>query len=699
MNYSVELWDSYNKVENNLLFHLRGLKDFIYILQELNKSLKIFSNNLKKIVDMNINITTNESLSIGIENFHNFILSQHNFLEKYISNLISQAIDPLNSLQETILKKLNDNYKETISAEKNYESYISQIEFTRDKFHSRVKQVENKLLELEIKKYKKEKQKKIKNKGIKYNDDIINNDNEDEEEEIPEEEISSLEEQAKNVIGFAKDSEKIYLSYVKYTNRIQEEFIEIKKRNLNEIQSLEIELGDNIKNCLYKYYELQSNYIKNLNLENEQNTKLLEKIDTNDDIEIYIKNNRTNDIPPFKFDYSPYICNLEKQNIYLDDENMKNINLKVKEEIKKLFPDEKDISLLRTKTDKEIENLINNILDGINENEGVVNVNEENIKIVSNKNLRRIFLKYLNKLRNNTHIILNDISYKLIGNLLKESLEHSYKEKDFLSIKLIMVIATNLFKINKISNKPRIFLHNYLINNQIWKDFNFWESLIKYDIVEEIHNQKKYSLFLEENDILKNIRIKDTVKAQIGSNLYNMISFEVNSSLMNKIINYFSNFYKLPKNTVDYLNDIINNSKTKKIVINDKKKLNSSFDSALRNKKKNKIINKNNKNNKNNVNNNISSITTNNSKKNLFELEKDFDIKKKSSIIEPVKQDEQQINDCFREIDKEINNNNIFNDSNFNNIIIKESTNKITNKKQSDKDKKDKKEKEEKKEK
>ena len=259
-----------------------------------------------------------------------------------------------------------------------------------------------------------------------------------------------------------------------------------------------------------------------------------------------------------------------------------------------------------------------------------------------------------------------------------------------------MVIATNLFKINKISNKPRIFLHNYLINNQIWKDFNFWESLIKYDIVEEIHNQKKYSLFLEENDILKNIRIKDTVKAQIGSNLYNMISFEVNSSLMNKIINYFSNFYKLPKNTVDYLNDIINNSKTKKIIINDKKKLNSSFDSALRNKKKNKIINKN---NKNNVNNNISSITTNNSKKNLFELEKDFDIQKKSSIIEPVKQDEQQINDCFREIDKEINNNNIFNDSNFNNIIIKESTNKNTNKKQFDKDKKDKKEKEDKKEK
>ena len=115
MNYSVELWDSYNKVENNLLFHLRGLKDFIYMLKEINRSYKIFSENIKKIFDMNLSITTNESLSVGIENFRDFLLFNHNFLEKYISSIISEAINPLNTLQETLLKKLNNNYKETIN--------------------------------------------------------------------------------------------------------------------------------------------------------------------------------------------------------------------------------------------------------------------------------------------------------------------------------------------------------------------------------------------------------------------------------------------------------------------------------------------------------------------------------------------------------------------------------------------------------
>ena len=355
MNYSVELWDSYNKVENNLLFHLRGLKDFIYMFKEINKSLKIFSDSIKKVFDMNLSITTHESLSIGIENFKKFILFHHNSLEKYISNLISEAINPLNTLQETLLKKLNNNYKETINSEKNYESYINQIDFTRNKFHSRAKYVENKLLELE----------KMKN----------NKDN-NEEKNIEQSDVDKLDEEVKNVIGFAKDSEKIYLSYIKYTNRIQEEYIEIKKRNLNEIQNMEIELGEKIKTCLNKYYILQSNHCQNLNSEIEKNLKLLEQIDVYNDIQLYIKNNKTNGIPPYKFDYVPYLCNLDKQTINTDNENLKKINLKIKEEIKKLFPEEKDISNLKTKTDKDIENLINSILNG--ENENVINASEEN---------------------------------------------------------------------------------------------------------------------------------------------------------------------------------------------------------------------------------------------------------------------------------------------------------------------------------
>ena len=620
MNYSVELWDSYNKVENNLLFHLRGLKDFIYLIKELSKSMKIFSDNLKKIYDINLSITTNESLSKGIDNFRINIYCHHIFLEKYINNINSQIIVPLNAFQESSLKLLNKNYKETINAEKNYESYISQIEFTKNKFYSRVKQAEQKLLEF---------------KTNKANKNIIEKD------------IRKYEEEIKSHIGYAKDSEKIYLSYIKYTNWVQDEFIEIKKRNLNEIQSLEIELGEKIKKSLNKYYTFQANYLKNLNLETEKNIKSLDEIDVYSDINIYIKNNRTDDIPPVMFEYEPYISNLDSQ------ANNKNIEI-IKEvigQIKKIFPEEKDISQLRTKTDKEIEKFIESILNG--ENEKVVNSNEENLKILSKKHSRRLFLNFLNKSRNNSNIILNDLSYKILGNLLIECLNYSYKEKDIKSIKLIIVISTSLFKFNKASNKPRIFLHNYLAKNLIWKEFNFWEILIKYNINEEMHNQKKYNLFSNENDVLRNVRIKDIVKKQLNTNLYDMISFEVNPSLMNKIINHFSNLYKLQQYSIESLNDIINNYKSTKIEIKEKKKLNSSFDLSL-------MTNK-----------------TNGYKNNFF-TERDIKLSK-NNAIEPVKQDDIIINDCFEDIDKEIDkkNGNIFFEKNYDNIVIKESKNKI----------------------
>ena len=543
MNYSVELWNSYNKVENNLLFHLRGLKDFLYLIKEISKSFSSLLFNLRKLQEINLNITTNESLlSQGIENFKQNLLNNCSSLEQFITKINAEIIIPLNTFQENTLKKLNNNYQETLDSEKNYEAYLTQIDFTKNKFHSRLKQLEEFLLQKEKLKEKKENEK----------------------------DINKLEKDIKENLGFAKESEKIYLSYIKYTNRIQEEYIEIKKRNLNEIQNMEIDLGNNIKSSLAKFYSYQNTYFKNVINDIEKKEKLLDNINIKKDIEIFIKANKTPDVPPYPIEYIPYIS--------------KTKNEKVKSELKNLFPEEKDIQSLKTKIDKEIEKFLDLILEG--EKEEVIFANEKNMKIVSNKNYRKIFLNYLNKLRNNTNLTLNDISYKIIGNLLNECLNNSYKEKDFICIKLIIIISTNLFKLNKTSNNPRVFLHEYIKNNSLLKDIKFWENLIKYDINEEMHNQKKYNLFSEENDILYNIRIKDIIKGQISINLYNMNLFEVNTSLMFKIINNFCNYYELQSNIIDYFNNIVKNYQTNlnetpkhiKITINNNSKNNIFFE-------------------------------------------------------------------------------------------------------------------------
>ena len=590
MNYSVELWNSYNKVENNLLFHLRGLKDFIYLIKEISKSFSSLSLNLKKLQEIKLNITTNESLSQGIEQFKQNIFYYHSSLEQFISKINSEIIIPLNNYQEMTLKKLNNNYKETLSSEKNYEAYLTQIDFTKDKFHSRVKQLEDKMLEKEM--------------ALGKNED--------------KKAINKFEEQIKENLGYAKESEKIYLSYIKYTNRIQEDYIETKKRNLNEIQNMEIDLGKNIKTSLIKFFTFENNFLKNMIEDIEQKEKLMDKINIVNDIDIYIKNNKTNDLPPYPLEYVPYTTLVK--------------NEKIKNEIKKYFPDEKDISSLKTKVDKEIEKFLDSILEG--EDEKVIAANEKNMKIVSNKTYRRIFINYLNKLRTNTNITLDDSSFKILGNLLNECLNNAYKEKDFVCIKLIIIITTNLFKLNKVSNNPRVFLHEYIKNNSVWKDVKFWENLIKYDINEEMHNQKKCYLYSEENDVLKNIRIRDIIKKQVSSNLYNMNLFEINSSLMFKIINYFSNYYALQSSVVEFLNNIVKNYQ---IDINQKL-----------NKVKISIKNLSHQNSKNN----IFTQEKEKEKKEIQEKQEKIETKEiqTKTTVTPVRKDEKILNSTYKEI-------------------------------------------------
>ena len=203
---------------------------------------------------------------------------------------------------------------------------------------------------------------------------------------------------------------------------------------------MEIDLGKNIKTSLIKFFTYENNFLKNMIEDIEQKEKLMDKINVVKDIDIYIKKNATNDLPPYPIEYVPYTTLVK--------------NEKIKNEIKKYFPDEKDISSLKTKVDKEIEKFLDSILEG--EDEKVISANEKNMKIVSNKTYRRIFINYLNILRTNTNITLDDSSFKIMGNLLNECLNNAYKEKDFVCIKLIIIITTNLFKLNKISNSGKI---------------------------------------------------------------------------------------------------------------------------------------------------------------------------------------------------------------------------------------------------
>ena len=553
MSYSVDLWNSYSKLENQLESNLKGLKIFIYIFSEIYSSQLTFANELKRLSEYikNNPITVFESLNEGILSFQNDLLNQHDYLIESLANIKVEILDPLKELKEKISKRLYENLSETNQSEKNYNNYLSQFESTKIKFHKSVKEVEESKLNIEILK-----------KSNLSKDKLI--------EELKKQEIKAL-----NSLKFAKEKENNYISLITDINKIQEEYIETKKKNLNELQDMEESIGLAIKDSLRKYIIYEVSYIKNFQYDINKKATIMENINIIKDISLFIHKNTSQEIPPFKYDYIPYLSDLNKS------KNNSNIDKGIIDEINNFISNNftsdkaKEIIILKNKINLEIESIAEEIFISkiIIENFDKNKINKIK-EYCTNKINRRELLKHLNNLRRIKGLNLDEISYNNLGKILNLCLNGIISNKlnniDYPSIILIISLSSSLYKISFDKNE-RIFLNKYIQSHEILKKYDTWKNVIKYSIIEEMHNQKNFNRYSKEDYNDKKKRINNIVKFKITSYLYNMIQFNVKKNFINDIISEFKSYYDLEKDIIDgFYNIIDNNNENKKIISNEK---------------------------------------------------------------------------------------------------------------------------------
>ena len=553
MSYSVDLWNSYSKLENQLESNLKGLKIFIYIFSEIYSSQLTFANELKRLSEYikNNQITIFESLNEGILSFQNDLLNQHDYLIESLTNIKVEILDPLKELKEKISKRLYENLSETNQSEKNYNNYLSQFESTKIKFHKSVKEVEESKLNIEI----------LKKSNISK-DKLI--------EELKKQEIKAL-----NSLKFAKEKENNYISLITDINKIQEEYIETKKKNLNELQDMEESIGLAIKDSLRKYIIYEVSYIKNFQYDINKKATIMENINIIKDISLFIHKNTSQEIPPFKYDYIPYLSDLNKS------KNNSNIDKGIIDEINNFISNNftsdkaKEIIILKNKINLEIESIAEEIFISkiIIENFDKNKINKIK-EYCNNKINRRELLKHLNNLRRIKGLNLDEISYNNLGKILNLCLNGIISNKlnniDYPSIILIISLSSSLYKISFDKNE-RIFLNKYIQSHEILKKYDTWKNVIKYSIIEEMHNQKNFNRYSKEDYNDKKKRINNIVKFKITSYLYNMIQFNVKKNFINDIISEFKSYYDLEKDIIDgFYNIIDNNNENKKIISNEK---------------------------------------------------------------------------------------------------------------------------------
>ena len=576
MNYSVELWSNYNKAQKTLHFHLQGLKNLISLYSEHYNCQNNYALLLKKTYLSKNQITVFESLFKGFNSFKSDMSNQYKYLNEFLLGLKDEIINPLSLLHQTTLKKLNYNIYEMSSIEKSYRSSVERLEDTKNNFHYYAKSAEESKIMAEL-----------------YKERNNNNYN----ELIKEEETKMLD-----YLKRSKDNEKMYVETIDRTNELQEEYIEIKKRNLNELQEMEEEIAENIKDSFRKFIVFQVAYLRNMEYDIKNKSLIFENINIKRDINKFINNNKTQITQLYKYEYVPYISEFE--NKIVKDKNMPNIySEKVKMSVKlfmsnvfsKAKPNEINPNSIYYKN-KFILTEIKEIVNKIFNNEKLLKEEKEKInKLILLKKTRRKLLQEINNycINNINSSLLNEISFENISNLLNESLKVLQIEKDYESEKLILNFATSFYQISGKSKKKKEFIQNELTNNKLFSKYEFWKELIKYNIIEEMYNQKKYNLFSnkKEDEEKNKQRIKEIVISKINLHINYMIDFNCKFSFMKQIFQEFKEYYELSDEELKKIEDKINKYNDKDSELNINNDINNDFEDKKSNDDLNENLN------------------------------------------------------------------------------------------------------------
>ena len=557
MHYSIELWGNYNKVYQQINKNIQGLNDLIGMFSERYKTNQYLARTLSTLSESKNNITTFESLFDGILGFKGDMVNQYNYLTEFLVGLRDEIIKPLSTTYQNFSKKLNENFLETSNIHKAYQASVNKMELSKNQFHSAVFGAEQCKVKAEYIK------KKI--NGLNNNDDLKKN----YMYRLKEEESKAL-----NLLKEAKENERTYIGLINSTNRLQEEYIEIKNRNLNEIQDLEEELGDYIKDSLRKFIIFQVAYLRNMQYDVDKKAKVIEGINVKNDIQKFIKENKSDNIPPTKFEYVPYISKIGKNDE--KDKQIQNITPEICQEvnnfISNVFPLERpnEIKLFKTKTQVDIEEIVKRIY---NEEKLKFEDTKDIAKIIMYKRTRRILLREINNLRiKNNNCLLNVNAYDTISDILKESLKLVKQERDYESAKMIINISTILYRESNDEEKEKIYIISNLRHEKIIRNYEFWKELIKYNIIEEMHSKKIFDFCSDEKEKLVEEypkKLNDTTvnKLKIFSN--HMMDFHCRPNFIKQIIQEFKEYYQLDDKKIEDINKKIDEYENEQMNSND----------------------------------------------------------------------------------------------------------------------------------
>jgi hypothetical protein len=214
---------------------------------------------------------------------------------------------------------------------------------------------------------------------------------------------------------------------------------------------------------------------------------------------------------------------------------------------------------------------------------------EEFEEMLKKKQNRVIFIQQLSQFRTRGIFDIPEKEYKILSRLFNIIAKLVESEEDFDSAINIIILSQTYYK-NK--NNKKEYLHNAIMNNELFKSKKFWQTFINYSIDKEIEKSKQnYEKNSKENEANNG----NIAFAQLMSMINNMIEFELDINIVEEIILPIIKQYKIDTDSVEAIyapinekkKDIKNESKNQNIQIEEKEeKLDEKFEGQKREEQK-----------------------------------------------------------------------------------------------------------------
>ena len=521
--YKKNFWQSFNVLYEHIKEKEKEFSILIFIFSRLSEIFSNFSDEINDILNykfsINTNFTCGNSIKYFLDNLKD-LSSIFLILSVNIKNEIKSLEKNFLMLQKNNINYMNDKYTYT----REFENELKKLDMIKNEFYQKISKSIRINLEIEnIKKIKKEKKDKINDKKIK---DKLND---------LETSIKEAKESKQNYINELNNCENFRQDYINFINMLYDKF---EKNEENLIKYIKISMNN--------YITCFKESIQHILNNEEIFIKSVSEINIENDIKKFSSENSSLGFPPLEIKYIEY-----SNDIPVDGENLKNLNINDISNFIKIFLKEKyeSSNFYDTKVNSEIKNICYEIWDNKYDIKNIENI----FTLFSNKSNMLYFLEFYNKIREEGLFVLKNENYEILGKCLEYLLNFNNKENNFEYIGKILVLGQTYYK-NE--NEKKIYLSDYMKNNKLFNDCNFWINLTDYYVNSNFQNPRSKILnCVKELDESNKNELDSIAFAKASTIIINMVNYNTDIKIINEVIKLLCKKYKsLDKN---YLNSIL----------------------------------------------------------------------------------------------------------------------------------------------